>query len=125
MQTLQQIYAADVYDKVSSVKDDKRIDHKKYGSMAHKLPVLVRQSGLVQALAFVLTRGEDAHKRLVNDLAQTLDLDDDEALFTTARQADLKDYMWLTRRALVALSWYKRFAESVLGVKVTDKGEGQ
>lgn len=125
MQTLQQRYAADVYDKVASVKDDERVNHKEYGSMAHKLPVLVRQSGLVQALAFVLTRGKDAHKQLVDDLARTLSHDNGEALFTAVREADLKAYMWLTRRALVALSWYRRFAESVLGVKATDEGEGQ
>ena len=125
MQTLQQKCAADVYNKVASVKDDERINHKEYGSMAHKLPVLVRQSGLVQALAFVLTRGKDAHKRLVDDLAQTLSYDNGGELFTITSEGALKAYMWLTRRSLVALSWYRRFAESVLGVKATDEGEGQ
>jgi len=123
MQTLQQRYAADVYNKVVNVKGDECINHKEYGSMAHKLPVLVRQSGLVQALAFVLTRGKEAHKRLLDDLAQTLGRDNGKALFKDAREADLRAYMWLTRCVLVALSWYRRFAESVLGVKATDEGE--
>jgi hypothetical protein len=29
--------------------------------------------------------------------------------------------MYLTRRTLLALKWYKRFAESVLGITSTDQ----
>jgi len=74
MQTLQQRYAKAVYQRIQDVKqsypDDKQ---KEYGALALKLPILVRQAGLVQALTFVAARQRDAHKRrILDDLAQVL-----------------------------------------------------
>lgn len=113
MQTRDQKYAARVYDKVSKVLKDERDS---YGSMAHKLPVLIRSAGLVQALAFVDARGKEAHKHLLRDLAETVDQKDIQALLARARQAPLSEYMRLTQQVIAALLWYKRFAQSVLGV---------
>jgi len=55
MQTLDQQYSASAYEQVLSIKKEK--DYKKYGAMAHKLPVLIHTAGLVQALEFVNSRG--------------------------------------------------------------------
>ena len=120
IQTLQQQYAGKVYKQVEDFgqehpgKDNK--GRKEYGSMAHKLPVLVRQAGLIQALAYVDTRGKDAQKKLLDHLAETLGYDR-TSLLEQARNADLQAYMLLTRKTLWALEWYKRFAQSVLGVE--------
>lgn len=115
MQTREQEYAVKVLKQVSNLHKPKEyLDQ--YGSMAHQLPVLVRSAGLAQALAFVEARGKDAHKDLLNDLAQVVGYGDGKTLAAKSRTAELTDYMLLTERILAALVWYKRFAQSVLDV---------
>jgi len=101
---------------VAAHKD--KTDAKQYGSMAHKLPILVRTAGLAEALAFVESRG----KALLEDLAKVvLDLEKEAAptLTKTSRTAEMQDYVYLTRRTMLALKWFKRFAQSVLDVEAT------
>jgi len=125
VRTLQQRYADAVYRCVRDVADltdwsDKT--KKEYGAMALKLPLLVRQAGLVQALTFVEARGKNSQKRILDDLATVLGLSKDE-LLTQAREAHLCDYMYLTCRVLWALEWFKRFAQAILKVELTDETE--
>lgn len=128
MQTREQKYAAKGFNYVSArfreyPEGDKR--RTEYGSMAHKLPVLIRTAGLAQALSFVETRKKESHLALLDDLASTLE-QDRKGLLERSRQADLDEYMLLTRYALDALLWFKRYAQSVLGVEASDEtGEEQ
>ena len=120
MHTLQQEYAQKAYEAVESfgerhVKDSS--ERTQYGAMAHKLPVLVRQAGLIQALMFVFTRGKKPHNALLEDLAQVVAGQSAEEFIRQCREADLANYMWLTRQTLNALEWFKRFAQSVLDVE--------
>lgn len=120
MHTLQQEYARKVYERVESFEQQyppKSAKRTRYGSMAHKFPVLVRQAGLIQALAFVQTRGKDAHKALLEDLAQVVAAQDASAFVKRCQEAGLTDYMWLTHQTFYALEWFKRFAQSVLEVE--------
>ena len=119
--TLEQELAAQIYAQVSQMEPDES-RAKEYGGMAHKLPVLIRQAGLVQALAYVSARGKDGAKQLLEDLARVLGYDSASQLLDESREAELLEYMHLTRKATVALTWYKRFAQSVLGVEPTDEG---
>jgi len=122
MQTLQQRYAQQVYQKVKWVEQNWSSQQgKEYGTMALKLPVLVRQAGLVQALTFVAARGKDSQKRLLDDLAGVLGFNSGDNLLQQARQAQLEDYMYLTRQVLWALEWFKRFAQAILKVEPTDE----
>jgi CRISPR-associated protein Cmr5 len=127
MHTLQQEYAQKVYGRVESfgqryAKDTP--ERKQYGALAHKFPVLVRQAGLIQALAFVHTRGKDAHKALLGDLAQVVSNQPAEEFVRQCREADLTTYMWLTGQTLSVLEWFKRFAQSVLEVDPGEEGGG-
>ncbi|MBV8857229.1 MAG: type III-B CRISPR module-associated protein Cmr5 [Acidobacteria bacterium] len=106
---------------------------KKYGSMAHKLPVLIRTAGLAQALQFVeaRTKSDDApEKKLLTHLAQALGFTDGdgmsarERLLEKSRTEGLGAYMRLTQQSLAALLWYKRFAQSVLNVEAGEDDEG-
>jgi CRISPR-associated protein Cmr5 len=45
-------------------------------------------------------------------------------LFATARKAQLGEYMRLTQHTLAALLWFKRYAQSVLGVQQGEDAEG-
>lgn len=118
MQTRSQQYAAKIYEQVKAIKKDESEDaQKKYGSMAHKLPILVRTAGLAQALAFVEARANPSAKKLLEHLAETLGSKTSEQLRTKTHQAELHEYIHLTQKTMNALVWYKRFAQSVLGVE--------
>lgn len=106
---------------------------KAYGALAHKLPILIRQSGLVQALAFVRARNQEtkekrslakqARNRLIQDLTGTLQAEnikivsnDGIPLVDRAIRAPFDEYIRLTEACMEALLWFKRFATSELGV---------
>lgn len=115
MHTREQVYATAVYELVSRVSTASK---EKYGSMAHKLPVLIRSAGLAQALIFAATR-PDAQSEVFRDLATVLGYSDPNNLLVRSREADISEYMLLTEHALAALLWFKRYAQSVLEVDGT------
>ena len=122
MQTREQIFAAKIYDQVAKVKLNKE-QASGYGAMSHKLPILIRTAGLAQALTFVEARGNKAHHQLLQDLATTLGKSNKEALLGRARNAQLDEYMLLTQHVMDALLWYKRFAQSILGIDAAAASE--
>jgi len=127
MNTQSRDYAARVYKQVESFgeknKDEKSNARKQYGAMAHKLPILVRQAGLLQAMTFVYTRGQPGHTALLSDLAQIVSGDGSEGFLEKCRTDEMSDYIWQTHQTLAALEWFKRFAESVLNIKAGEEGD--
>lgn len=126
MQTRDQRYAEKIFEQVSQLLQRPKPEQKQYGSMAHKLPVLIRTAGLAQSLAFVAASKKAPHQQLLTDLAQAIAHQTGEQQIATqlldkSRTAPLSDYMRLTREALSALLWYKRFAQSVLDVEPGDE----
>ncbi len=111
MQTRNQKYAQSAYENVRQVPEGQK---SKYGSMVHKLPILIRTAGLAQALAFVEAKKEHT---LLQNLEKTLGI---PALAAKSREAELSEYMRLTRDTLAVLLWYKRFVQSELGIDVAD-----
>lgn len=127
MTTRQQQMALSAYDRVTAVEGQRPDYRQKYGTMAHKLPLLIHTAGLAQALAFVESRNEDAHTQLLQHLAETIDhagIHHGRELAARSRAAELDEYMLLTRRVLAALVWYKRFVESILKIEQPDTAEG-
>lgn len=122
MQTRSQRYASLVFDKVRRY-EEKEEKAKKYGSIAYRLPVLVRKAGLAQALAFVDARRGEEGKELLSHLAEVVGKEDRESLLEFSRKAPLTDYMHLTYEVMAALDWFKRFSESVLGIEAGNNGE--
>ena len=125
MPNREQEYAATVYSHVNEFRtrhpDENDKDRKRYGSMAHKLPILVRQAGLVQALAFANSRSsKDPYNELLTHLAMTVGASSADNLLYRSRKACLSEYIYLTDQVMLALKWYKRFAQSVLKVDPTD-----
>jgi len=123
MQTREQKYAESAYNQVHSIWAKGETYHKKYGSLAHKLPILVRQAGLTQALAFAATRKPEAQQELLKHLAITVIDDDFDELLAQSRTKPLLAYMRLSEDVMLALTWYKRFVQSVLGVDPTVEDE--
>lgn len=121
MPSLEQQYAATIYNQISDYPGrfaEDSPERKSYGSMAHTLPILVRQAGLAQALAFVQSRRKDPYDKLLEHLTAAVGETD---LLAASRQVELSDYIYLTERVMLALKWYKRFAQSVLKVDTTDE----
>lgn len=135
MRTRDQRYAISVYRQAQAVKVDFAKDYRKYGVMCHKLPILIHTAGLAQALAFVESRNKDIYKRFLGDITLTLKESHDgndsatlpegvqKSIVQQAREAELNDYMRLTWQVMAALVWYKRFAQSILGVDVSETAE--
>lgn len=117
--TRDQQYAAQIFEQVNRLPKE---DYQKYGTMAHKLPILIRTAGLTQAFVFVEARGEAAQQKILDHLAEVLyaakvlPAEGRDALRTQIFSAPLGDYMVLTQKILTALVWYKRFAQSILKV---------
>jgi CRISPR-associated protein Cmr5 len=115
--TRNQKFAAKAYQQVSSLKPKEKSFQDKYGSLAHRLPFLVRSAGLAQALEFVASRGGDEGGIILNHVAENLGQGTSENLRNQIRKAPLNEYMKLTRDVMAALQWYKRFTQSVLDVE--------
>lgn len=106
-----------------------------YGALAHKFPGMILQNGLAQATGFLLAKGKEEHRALLADLAALLrhsgavTSSDPQALHQTVIAADLAATLLLTRRALEASSWMKRYVQGALGIDATgepsDGGGGQ
>ena len=130
MQTRDQKYAQDAYEHVIEIAK-KKDEHfgRVYGSMAHKLPILIHVSGLAQALAFVFSRDKgNGLGQLLEDLSQTVCGSKSATatdLLKRSRgddpQSNLRDYLYLTEQTLAALLWYKRYAQSILKVEQGDE----
>lgn len=123
MQTRDQKYAATIIDQVSEMNNNTRLAQKQYGAMAHRLPILIRIAGLAQALEFVWSRGRDTQRLLLTHIAKAVYGEETnvQELLSRSRDAQLGEYMHLTQEVMAALVWYKRFAQSVLKVEVTDE----
>jgi CRISPR-associated protein Cmr5 len=122
MHTLQQKYASAVYKKVNAY--EKKDDSDKYGAMALKLPILIHTAGLAQALAFVQSRDKKPFTALLEDLAQVVSGESAEIFVANSRTSELQEYIYLTKQTMIALDWFKRYAQSILKVETTDSAEG-
>jgi CRISPR-associated protein Cmr5 len=138
---LDQKRAAQAYRDVSSLKTAKfsEKETKQYGVMALKLTALIRSAGLCQAVHFVASRvkkdeadknKENPYALLLKHLAgqlnrvnSSIENKDPGSLCKIVREAELNEYLHLTREALAVVNWYGRLAQSELKVKLTDDVE--
>lgn len=113
---------------VQSLENEHEEVKKIYGGLCHNFPILVRQSGLCQALAFSADKasGEGhrarAHQKLLEHVAEILEV---KNALQVAQTTDAIGYMHHTRRVLSAWVYFKRFAASVLGVHTGGRDEGE
>jgi CRISPR-associated protein Cmr5 len=80
------------------------------------------QNGLAQTLGFLRGKAggdaESAEGIFFDHMATALDKTSG-SLLAHVLQAELSEYLRLTRQAMAAAIWYKRFAQGVLGVDST------
>lgn len=104
----------------------------KYLAFARAFPTLIHTCGLAQAGAFALAKQEEKRK-VFDDLAQVMNaidagwqFGDGAALDELARhrETDVGTYPRLTRQALQAATWIKRYAEALLAAKPSSGAGG-
>lgn len=90
---------------------------KEYASFAKKFPALVHTCGLAQAVAFALAKGghQEAYAK---NLAEVLkagghtDIASADVLAKQTREQSVTGYLRLSRDAIEAASWLKRYVEA-------------
>ncbi len=119
--TREQLFAQRAFEVVSKrVKIGK--DLKEYKSFVRSFPALIQSCGLAQALAFAMSKGgskdegnQRAHSDEVEDLIATLGVQTGSLDFhKKVRECDLKEYMRISREAMDAAGWVKRYADGLI-----------
>ncbi len=102
----------DVEQALSQLNGEKR---NRYTALAQRFPVMVRESGLLAAFAFLSAKAagnrESPEGRLLSQIAGALGLEP-STLEAHLAGLELPAYLQLTRRALEVAVWYKRQAEA-------------
>lgn len=96
-----------------------KIEHEyasKYRALALSFPIMVLQSGLAQATGFLQAKssGDNEYQLYLSDLAGILGKSSGENLHQAVIDSSLPDYQQLTRQALDASGWLKRYAQALL-----------
>lgn len=115
--TRTQHYAEKSLQKIDAIKG--KDTAKEYKSRCDNFPVMVMQSGIAQAVGFMLAKGKDdkAYSQYLNDLASVMGDTDGKAFHARIIAAPLPDYRNLTRQTLNAAGWFKRFGQAYLSEK--------
>ncbi len=130
--TREQRRADAVSRQIANVGDDKKL-RQAYGARAHKFGIMVRTNGLLRTVSYLVAKSNaqgsataQAYKLFADHIAHSLaDLHPwntaadptPVGLVQALQGASLSDYMTLTRESLALADWFRRFAQSVLGVE--------
>ena len=85
-----------------------------YRTLALNFPTMILQSGLVQAVGFLRAKGEKEHLTLAEHISQLLGYQTVQRLHDELLQSDITKYQLLTRNAIEAASWLKRYTQALL-----------
>jgi CRISPR-associated protein Cmr5 len=112
MPTREQERAQRAYACVAGRKGNgKEADYKRF---CQRFPALVQSGGLAQAVAFAEAKDRTDY---LDDLACVAGSCNRETLAAQARGDELARYQKLSRDALAAATWLKRYAEALLADK--------
>lgn len=123
MSTLQQRRASHAFDRVSSVP---QASHAKYATAAHRMPALIRNGGLCQALYFAESRNEDGYRLWLDHAAsfaherRRIPSGSSGSLLRQAREAEVASYVALTSEVLAYGDWLQRMVRAVLKAGASD-----
>ena len=106
--TKEQKMAQEAYSRVTERSKDKDFDG--YKSFALSFPSLIHSCGLVQAVAFAQAKDKGEY---IDDLQKVFDTTDNAGdLRTKSREAPVMEYMRMTRHAIAAAGWIKRYCQA-------------
>ena len=93
-------------------------DSSKYRTLCMKMPGLIKQAGLVQALVFMESREKELGKGFVEDLAKVYG---SKTLLADAQKQELAPYLAMTNDLSQIAIWFRRFAQ----IELEGAGETQ
>lgn len=105
-------YAAHAYPLVAAIQGDAL--EAKYRTLALTFPSMIMQSGLAQAVGFLMAKNKDEHKELLQHIAILLNEADSEALHNKIINSNVTEYQLLSRHAIEASAWLKRYTQALL-----------
>lgn len=94
--------------------DEQRKLEVKYRTLALNFPTMILQSGLVQAVGFLMAKDEAEHQKLASHISRLLGYQAVEDLHKHLLRSDITEYQLLTRKAIDAASWLKRYTQALL-----------
>ena len=110
--TRAQQYAQKAFEKVQiQAKISTKDLRDKYSGFAKRFPSLIHSCGLAQALAFAQAKAPVGY---LEDLSFVLNRGNPEVLFDNTRKAEIPEYIQLSREAIAAAGWLKRYAEALI-----------
>jgi CRISPR type III-B/RAMP module-associated protein Cmr5 len=119
LQSYEQQVAKAAWDRVNEARKHLGKDHfKTYKGLADSAPTMILSIGLAATVAFYLSKGKDAHKRLVADWAHILDKQADKSLIDHLL-SDVDTYRMATDTIMRHQEWIKRFAKAAQQDKET------
>jgi len=113
-------YAEDAFPLVKSMigtnAETKKLEAK-YRTLALNFPTMIMQSGLAQAIGFLLAKSKDnlEHKIILDHIEKILKgvlVKSD--LHNAVLKSNIQEYQLLTRQALDATAWLKRYTQALL-----------
>lgn len=102
-------YAELAYPLVEKIKRTET--EAKYRTLALTFPTMIMQSGLAQAIGFLMAKDEAHHQKMLAHLKKLLNNDN---LYADILHSDITTYQKLTRDAIEATSWIKRYTQALL-----------
>ena len=102
-------YAELAYPLIEKIKGTET--EAKYRTLALTFPTMIMQSGLAQAIGFLMAKDEAHHQKMLAHLKTLLN---DNNLYSQVLQSDITTYQKLTRDAIEASSWLKRYTQALL-----------
>lgn len=117
--TTSQMMAREAYARILAARPGDE-----YKSFAREFPSLVHTCGLAQSVAFALAKGGHQEK-YAHDLAKVLaaaghgEVGEAQRLAKQTRELSVTRYLRLSRNALAAAEWLKRYVEAY--VQATEK----
>ncbi|MDO5650907.1 MAG: type III-B CRISPR module-associated protein Cmr5 [Moraxella sp.] len=102
-------YAGLAYPLVEKVKNSDV--EAKYRTLALNFPTMIMQAGLAQAIGFLKAKGKDEHTLLLQHIETVLKIND---LHVKTIKSNISEYQLLTRQAIEAASWLKRYTQALL-----------
>lgn len=86
----------------------------KYRTLALNFPTMIMQSGLAQAIGFLMAKDKDEHRIFIQHIAQLLKFSNSKDFHSAILKSDITQYQLLTRKSLDATSWLKRYTQALL-----------
>ena len=107
--TKEQLMAREAYISVETRRNESGF--KDYKTFALSFPSLIHSCGLVQALAFANAKDKGGY---ISDLQKVFDkIDSAGDLLVKSRETPVMEYMRITRHAISAASWIKRYCQAI------------